>query len=239
MQEHESQLFQSYFKKGKSPVCPTNMYKVKTPLSGIRYLAGGVDSGFNKVITNFEDCQRLFRVRGKRNVRVRQVDLNIQSMNQNDYFILDTGRKIFIYPPAKMNNFQKTQANEIAKQIRDQDHHGRATVTILDHPIGLAERTEFFSVLGCKSANPEIPNPPEEDDDVIEMRETVTITLYNASAKPGYFSNGLLKISTQPFTQDMLKSDVSKFNSFPIILDRRSFFRTHNGAFIIGVFLTV
>lgn len=130
-------------------------------------------------------------------------------MNQYDYFILDTGRKIYVYPPSKANNFQKTKANEVAKQIRDQDHHGRATVHILDHPIGLADRREFFSILGCKTNNPVIPTVPEEDDEAIEMKENATITLYNASARPGYFTNGLLKISTQPLTQDMLKSDVS------------------------------
>lgn len=185
------------------------MYKVEALLLGIRYLTG-CSGGFNKYASNVEAGKRLFRVTGKRNVRIRQVDLDIQSMNQNDYFILDTGRKIFIHPPYKMDKFQKTQANEIAKQIREQDHHGRASIHILDHPICLADRTEFFGVLRCKSNNPELPNA-SADDDVIEMKENTTITLYNASAKPGYFTNGLMKISTQPFTQDMLKSDVSKF----------------------------
>lgn len=207
--------FKAILKRVSRVLCSTNEYKVKTQLLGIRYLEGGVESGFNKVVTNFEDCQRLFRLRGKRNVRARQVDLSLRSMNQNDYFILDIGRKIFIYPPKNTNNFQKMQANEVAKQIRDQDHHARATVHILDHPISLADRTEFFGILGCKTNNPDIPNPPEEDDDAIDLKENATITLYNASAKPGFFTKGIQKISTQPFTQDMLKSDVSKFNTSP------------------------
>lgn len=212
VQEHESPLFLSYFKKGKPPVCATNTY-LNLHWLGIRYLDGGVDSGFNKVITNAEDCKRLFHVKGKRNIRVRQVELKVQSMNQNDYFILDSGRKIFVYPPKKANIFQRTKANEIAKQIRDQDHHGRATVHILDDPISFEDRTEFLSILGCsKSAIAKIPEVAEEDDEVIEMKDNATITLYNATKKPGYIVglvSGLLKISTKPLNQDMLKSDVS------------------------------
>ncbi|XP_037040154.1 gelsolin-like isoform X1 [Bradysia coprophila] len=193
-QEHESSLFQSYFKKG------------------IRYLDGGTDSGFNKVTTNAEGEPRLFRMKGKRNVRIRQVPLTIQSMNQHDYFLLDSGRKIFVYPPKMMNNFQKTKANEIAKQIRDQDHNGRASVHILDHPISYDDRKEFFGILGCTSSNPAIPDVQEEDDDdVIEMKENATITLYNATTKPGYFTTstgGLLKISSKPLRQEMLKTDI-------------------------------
>lgn len=155
-------------------------------------------------------------MRGKRNVRIRQAELTIQSMNQHDYFLLDTGRKIFVYPPKTTNNFQKTKANEVAKKIRDQDHNGRATVHILDHPVTYDERKEFFSALGCNSSNPEIPNVQEdEDDDVIEMKENATITLYNATTKPGYFSSsagGLLKISTKPLRQEMLKTDVGTLN---------------------------
>lgn len=133
-------------------------------------------------------------------------------MNQHDYFLLDSGRKIFVYPPKSMNNFQKTKANEIAKQIRDQDHHGRASVHILDHPISYDERKEFFDILGCTSSYPEIPDVQEEDDEAIELKENATITLYNVTTKQGDVStstSALLKIPSKPLRQEMLKSDVS------------------------------
>lgn len=216
-QEHESNLFQSYFKKGAHAVAyilhEGSQLTTKFHISiGIRYLDGGVDSGFNKVTTNAVGEPRLFRMKGKRNVRVRQVELTIQSMNRHDYFLLDTGCKIFVYPPTTMNNFQKTKANEVAKEILNQDHKSRGSVQILDHPISYEERKEFFGILGCTSTNPEIPDVEEEDDEVIEMKERATIALYNATTKPGYFSSsvgGLLKISTRPLRQEMLKSDVS------------------------------
>ena len=54
VQENESQHFLSYFK------------------TGVKYLPGGVKSGFTHV--DPEDVEkRLFRVKGKRNVQVKQV----------------------------------------------------------------------------------------------------------------------------------------------------------------------
>lgn len=53
-QEHESQLFLSYFK------------------SGVRYEAGGVASGFRHVDQNQVET-RLFQVKGSRNIRVKEV----------------------------------------------------------------------------------------------------------------------------------------------------------------------
>lgn len=53
-QEHESQLFLSYFK------------------SGVRYQPGGVSSGFRHVDRD-EAETRLFQVKGSRNIRVKEV----------------------------------------------------------------------------------------------------------------------------------------------------------------------
>lgn len=55
-QEHESQLFLSYFK------------------SGVRYEPGGVASGFRHVDQNQAET-RLFQVKGSRNIRVKEVSL--------------------------------------------------------------------------------------------------------------------------------------------------------------------
>ena len=62
LQENESQLFLSYFK------------------TGVKYLPGGVQSGFTHY--DPEDVEmRLFRVKGKRNVQVKQV---FSTINNND-----------------------------------------------------------------------------------------------------------------------------------------------------------
>lgn len=98
---------------------------------GVRYQAGGVASGFNKVEVNARGEKRLFQVKGKKNVRVNQVDLSISSMNQGDCFILDDGREIYVYVGTSAKRIEKIKATSAANQIRDQDHSGRATVHIV------------------------------------------------------------------------------------------------------------
>lgn len=113
VQDHESQLFLKYFK------------------SGIRYESGGVASGFKKTEVNAGGEKRLFQVKGKKNIRVRQVDLTIGSMNKGDCFILDAGRDIYIYVGGKAKRIEKIKAISAANQIRDQDHNGRSAVHIV------------------------------------------------------------------------------------------------------------
>lgn len=74
VQEQESQKFLSYFK------------------NGVRYESGGVASGFRKVETNAAGEKRLFQVKGKKNIRVNQVNLSVSSMNKGDCFVLDAGK---------------------------------------------------------------------------------------------------------------------------------------------------
>lgn len=112
VQEHESQVFLSHFK------------------NGVRYLPGGVNSGFTHVDRNaFE--KRLFQVKGKRNIRVKQVDATIASMNKGDCFILDVGRDIYVYVGQKSKRVERLKAISAANTIRDQDHGGRSRVHII------------------------------------------------------------------------------------------------------------
>lgn len=99
--------------------------------NGIRYEAGGVSSGFHHVTTNDQGQKRLFQVKGKRNIRVRQVGLSVSSMNKGDCFILDAGNEILVYVGQNAKRMEKIKAISAANQIRDQDHHGRAAVQIL------------------------------------------------------------------------------------------------------------
>lgn len=113
VQDHESSLFLSYFK------------------NGIRYVAGGVASGFHHVTINDGGQKRLFQVKGKRNVRVREVGLSVSNMNKGDCFILEDSRNIYVYVGPTAKRVEKLKAISAANQIRDQDHNGRAAVQIL------------------------------------------------------------------------------------------------------------
>lgn len=53
-------------------------------------------------------------------------------MNQGDCFILDTGKDgIYVYVGPQAKGTEKLKATNVANQIRDQDHGGRAKVTIV------------------------------------------------------------------------------------------------------------
>lgn len=112
VQEHESQLFLSHFP------------------SGVRYLPGGIQSGFTHVDPNaFE--KRLFQVKGSKNIRVKQVTPSIASMNKGDCFILDVKKTIYVYVGEKSRRTERMKAIAAANQIRDQDHGGKPRVEII------------------------------------------------------------------------------------------------------------
>ncbi|CAG7731864.1 unnamed protein product, partial [Allacma fusca] len=114
VQEYESPAFLSCFK------------------GGVRYVPGGVQSGFKHY--NPDDApNRLFQVKGKRNVRVREVECSVRSMNKGDCYVLDTPKKIYVYVGRYSKRTERLKAIQAANQIRDQDHGGRIKI----HMIGL------------------------------------------------------------------------------------------------------
>lgn len=113
VQEHESTPFLGYYR------------------NGIRYVQGGAASGFHHVTVNDAGQKRLFQVKGKRNIRVREVGLSFSNMNKGDCFILEDGRDIYVYVGPNAKRVEKLKAISAANQIRDQDHNGRAHVHIL------------------------------------------------------------------------------------------------------------
>ncbi|XP_065073533.1 gelsolin isoform X3 [Ochlerotatus camptorhynchus] len=189
VQDHESSLFLSYFP------------------GGVRYAAGGIKSGFNEVETNAAGEQRLFQVKGSKNVRVRQVPLGIASMNKGDCFILDGGYEIYVYVGPSAKRVEKIKAISAASQIRDQDHAGRANLHILDEFASSSEQQEFFDVLGEGSSD-EVPDQSECDDE-FEQTDCKSVTLYKVSDAGGSLS--IDPIGERPLKQNMLDSDQDCF----------------------------
>ncbi|CAG9816465.1 unnamed protein product, partial [Phaedon cochleariae] len=167
VQDHESQLFLAHFKHG-----------------GVRYLPGGVTSGFHHVDPNaFE--KRLFQVKGSRNIRVKQVVPSIASMNNGDCFILDVGRNIYVYVGSNARRVEKLKAINAANQIRDQDHAGKSRVTIVDEFSPESDYTHFFEALG-EGSRDSVPDKSTGDDDQhFETVEEGHVTLYRVSDSTG------------------------------------------------------
>ncbi|KAG7223861.1 hypothetical protein CRUP_037656, partial [Coryphaenoides rupestris] len=60
--------------------------------TGVKYKKGGVASGFNHVVINDVGEKRLLLVKGRRAIRVREVDMSWESFTNNDCYIIDLGK---------------------------------------------------------------------------------------------------------------------------------------------------
>ncbi|CAJ0594578.1 unnamed protein product [Cylicocyclus nassatus] len=146
LQYHESPLFLSYFPEG------------------IRYLEGGYESGYHHVEDSLKDFQpRLYHCKGKRNVRVVQVECKKESLNLGDVFILDLGRKIYVWMPPDSGRLEKIKGMVCAKNIAEVERHGEAEVHVLDADWDQDER--FWSYFGGVRAAKTIKSATDDDLD--------------------------------------------------------------------------
>jgi len=98
---HESSMFLSYYPQG------------------IRLLNGGIASGFNHVEPEAYDT-RLLWIKGKKNIRVVQVPIELKSLNSGDVFILDTGMLLYQYQAKGAGKNEKHQAGKLQQMIDDE-----------------------------------------------------------------------------------------------------------------------
>jgi len=155
VQGHESGLFLSYFK------------------SGIRYLEGGIESAF-RTVDRDAFTSRLFHLKGKREVRAAQVAISAKSLNEGDVFVLDQGRKIYIWNGSSANRYEKIRAAEFARRIRDEERGGNAELIFIqsaqagassaaDCNASPADIEAFWAALGGSPADVQ---PAIDDDDL-------------------------------------------------------------------------
>jgi len=158
VQGHESDLFLTYFK------------------NEIKLLSGGVDSGFKHVKPE-EYQPRLLHIKGKKKVRVTQVDLERNSLNSGDVFILDAGLKVFQWNGKKSGPQEKQKGAQLCHAISN-ERKGKAKVHVLEEG---DKEPEFWSQLGgegpVKSA--------EEGGDDLEADKHGIKTLFRLSDASG------------------------------------------------------
>lgn len=184
VQRHESPLFLSHFKK-----------------TGVRYLAGGVASGFVHVDPDAPVPARLYQVKGKKHVRVWEVPVGVQSLNQGDCFILDAAPDtVYVYQGIKSKRLEKLKAIGVANQVRDQDHGGRPEVIVIDEFSTSSELDSFFEALGGGSQD-DVPGESAGGDDE-ESEEKGEISLHRVTDDSG--SLHVAEVGRGELSQDML-----------------------------------
>ncbi|KAF4084753.1 hypothetical protein AMELA_G00109650 [Ameiurus melas] len=165
---------------------------------GISYKEGGVESGFRKQQSGSGVVQRLYHIKGKKNIRAKEVELNWSSFNKGDCFILDLGETIVSWVGSQANIFEKQKVREIATLIRDTERHGKAQITQVNEG---EETPEMLKVLGPVPALKE--SSPEDDT---QADASNTASLYKVSDATG--SMKLTKVSEKsPLAKDLLVRD--------------------------------
>ena len=143
VQDHESPLFISYFEK----------------FGGIKILEGGIESGFNHVKPT-EYKPRLLWVKGKKNVRIREVDRTVKSLNNGDVFILDMGMKLYQWNGSKSGIFEKNKAGQLCRAL-DSERSGKPEVIVVEEG---SEDEEFWKALGDRGTIADHSTVPKDDE---------------------------------------------------------------------------
>jgi len=115
-------------------------------LGGLVTMEGGVDSGFNHVEP--ESYQpRLLHCKGKfKKIQVKQVPLDISSLNSGDVFVLDMGTSLYQFNGSTSGLFEKHKGGEVVSRIREQ--RGGADVWVVDEAAPAPEDEPFWAILG-------------------------------------------------------------------------------------------
>uniref|UniRef100_A0A0R3RZH7 Gelsolin-like domain-containing protein n=1 Tax=Elaeophora elaphi TaxID=1147741 RepID=A0A0R3RZH7_9BILA len=179
----ESSLFLSYFK------------------DGIRYLKGGVASGFTHTIDEYENWKpKLFQCKGKRNVRCKEVECKAESLNLGDVFILDCGLKIYVWMPPKSGRLEKIKGMDQARSIRDRERVGKPEIIILDS--NWDSNDDFWKILGDKKKVKSAENGGEDEN--YWRTANNQLTLWRVSDEKGKLS--IQMVSKGNFQYNQLES---------------------------------
>jgi gelsolin len=126
VQGYESDLFLSYFQ------------------NQIKLLSGGIETGFKHVKPE-EYKPRLLHLKGKKKVRLTQVDLHRESLNSGDVFILDAGLVIFQWNGKKAGPMEKQKGAQTSRALVD-ERKGKPKVNVMEE--GDKADADFWKLLG-------------------------------------------------------------------------------------------
>lgn len=140
VQYHESEAFNGLFEK----------------YGGIRYLDGGIDSGFTKVEREFP--VNLYQIKGKRHPVLQQVPPTGESLNQGDVFILHYGEKLFGWYGKSANRMEKMKGSSVISRLKESFR--KPEVVIFDKG---ETNAEFWELLGGEVPIKEASEGGEDD----------------------------------------------------------------------------
>jgi len=90
-----------------------------------------------------------FVYKGKKKIRVTQVDMTKDSLNSGDVFVLDAGLKIFQFNGSKAGPMEKQKGAAICRSLKD-ERKAQPTVIVVEELDTGADADEFWKHLGGK-----------------------------------------------------------------------------------------
>lgn len=166
-------------------------HKLFEPYGGVRYLEGGVASGFRPV-DNLSTTQ-LYQIKGRRNPALVQVKPAGTSLNQGDAFVVTSDKGIYLWI-GKSANIQEKQKAARVVDIFKAKFKG-ATVTRLDN----GETTpEFWALLGGETPIAAADAAADAAFEAANVRKiykvdggNFTLVAEGAAAAQGLLANGV------------------------------------------------
>jgi len=165
VQGYESDLFLGYFTIGG--------------VAGIKLLSGGVDTGFKHVEEKIAR-KRLLHLKGKKKIRITEVDCLHTSLNSGDVFLLDTNDIIYQFNGQKSGIFEKNRGAAMARALVE-ERKGKAKIMVQDEG---NEDAEFWKLLGCDKRPDKIKTAAEGGSDE-EAEKTTERRLFQLSDATG------------------------------------------------------
>jgi hypothetical protein len=164
---------------------------------GIKYLAGGIESGFRQVDTDAAPVElptRLFQIRKNGGAKPRSYmrEVSCKSLNEGDAFVLDAGTTVYTWYGQECSPFEKNKAMEVASAMVDA-RAGKATlVQDVDD-----DNEAFWEMLGGKGDI--APASAVKDEDMPTDQESKMYILQDVDSQ--------LKVTQVDASEDNLRRD--------------------------------
>ncbi|GMF27055.1 unnamed protein product [Phytophthora lilii] len=150
------------------PVPAAELHKLHSGDSYIFLKTSEATTGFNEVKRD-DYVTRLYRIKGKRTVRVEQVPLQSAYLSVDDAFVLDAGLELYLYAGKEANRLEKAKALEFVSKTREA-RGGRANVTFVDED---PENAAFWEILGGFADVTRSSESDEHHENVVKKNTTV------------------------------------------------------------------
>jgi len=185
-QGHESAQFKKYFEPG------------------MVIKKGGMESGLQKAETNAHD-PKLFKVAGGMRPVLTEVDISWSSMNHGDVFVLDSGKRIFVWAGANSSGGERMTAGMVAAKMRDHPGEDICHIDDGDEEGNVDEEWTEHLPLDGKGA---VLDKDVASDNKVNADVERKIELHKISDASGTMSTELVK------TGDLEKDDLNGDDAF-------------------------